>query len=151
MITIYTDGSAWPNPGPGGWAAIIDKEEISGSEKQTTNNRMEMTAVLRSLQYVPKNSSVKIHSDSQYVVNGIGCWANGKPTKKGWMVNWRKRGWRLFDGEVKNVDLWKELYELVRLYDSVELVWIRGHNDDPLNERCDELALKARLNNETRT
>lgn len=147
-IIIYTDGSAWPNPGPGGWAAIIDNEEISGSEKQTTNNRMEITAVLRSLKHVPLNSSLKIHSDSQYVVNSIGCWAKGKPTKEGWMIRWEKRGWTKREGELLNVDLWKEVHALVKQHESVELIWVRGHNNDALNERCDELALKARLSNE---
>lgn len=151
MITIYTDGSAWPNPGPGGWAAIIDGKEICGSEKQTTNNRMEITAVLRSLETIPHNSDVKIYSDSQYVVNGIGSWVDGKPFKEGWMVGWQKRGWTRREGELQNVDLWKEIYSLVKLYSSVELRWIRGHDDNELNERCDRLALQARMNNEQGT
>jgi len=150
LITIHTDGSAWPNPGPGGWAAIIDGKEISGSEKNTTNNRMEITAVLRSLETVLHSSDVKIYSDSQYVVNSIGSWVNGKPTKQGWMVGWAKRGWTRREGELQNVDLWKEIYSLVKLY-NVELIWIRGHDNNELNERCDKLALQARMNNEQGT
>jgi len=151
LITIYTDGSAWPNPGPGGWAAIIDGKEIFGSEKQTTNNRMEITAVVRSLQNLPSNSFVKIYCDSQYVVNSIGCWEKGKPTKQGWMVGWEKRGWTRREGDLLNIDLWKEIKSLVILHDSIEMIWIRGHDNNELNERCDKLALQARMNNEQGT
>jgi ribonuclease HI len=160
MIVIHTDGSSWPNPGPGGWAAIIQqpgKEEqvITGSEKHTTNNRMEIIAVARGLQQIQEPSDIKIYSDSQYVVNTIGCWKDGKPLEEsalvGWMVKWKALGWKkkAWKGkleEVKNVDLWQEIDGLVRQHKSIELVWIRGHNDNELNERCDKLALEARVN-----
>ena len=151
MITIHTDGSCYPNPGPGGWAAIIDGKEIVGSEEFTTNNKMEIIAVLRSLQQIQEKSNIKIYSDSQYVVNSIGCWKDGEPTKKGWMVSWKNKGWKrpaskYDDGELKNADLWKEIDALVKLHESVELIWVRGHNDNELNEKCDKLALEARIN-----
>lgn len=147
-VTIYTDGSSWPNPGPGGWAAIIGDKEISGSEKSTTNNRMEITGVVRGLQYVTEPSRIKIYSDSQYVVNSIGCWEKGRPTKLGWIVGWKRRGWTRREGELKNIDLWQEIDRLVRVHESVELIWVRGHNNDALNEKCDKLALAARTANE---
>jgi len=152
-VIIYTDGSCFPNPGPGGWGSILlfenderkFEKEISGGDRESTNNRMEMQAVIGALEALKRPCNVKIYSDSQYVVKGVGCWINGSnihPT--GWMVGWERRGWKRKDGPLKNSDLWKKLHELVCRQESVQMVWVKGHDGNELNERCDVLALKAR-------
>jgi ribonuclease HI len=153
-IVMYTDGACDPNPGVGGWAAILVSEhenktvhqEIKGGEPNTTNNRMEMIAVLKGLQALTNQCSITIYSDSQYVVKSIGSWLDGKPRsgQYGWMVGWHNKGWRKKDGELKNIDLWKLLYAEVQKHKSVNLVWIKGHNGHAMNDRCDHLAVEAR-------
>ena len=140
-IVVYTDGSAIGNPGPGGYGVVIQKhpdgpaKELSGSSRHTTNNRMEMTAVIKALEALQGNASpVVVHSDSRYVVDAL--------TKK-WAAGWEKRGWIRSNGQpALNPDLWKQLLTLVRALD-VRFVWVRGHSGNPLNERCDELANTA--------
>jgi len=143
-IKIYTDGACLGNPGPGGWAAIIfsknNKKEISGGVKITTNNRMELTAAIRALEYCDMQEEkqlplvqIKIYTDSKYVKNGI----------TNWIYNWEKNNWKTADKKnVKNVDLWKKLKVLVRSK-QMEWVWIKGHSDDPMNDRADKLAKEA--------
>lgn len=139
-VEIYTDGSCSPNPGDGGWGAIIYQEkntpvEISGAEKNTTNNRMEMTAVIRSLEQIPPEAPVKITTDSQYL---------SKAFTENWLKKWVRNGWKTSTRKpVKNADLWKRLLELVEGRDC-EWSWIEGHNNHPENERCDTLANQAR-------
>lgn len=134
MIKIWTDGSCLGNPGPGGWAFVatdgVNTAERSGGERNTTNNRMELMAVISALTAARKHKTIEIHTDSQYVKNGM----------QSWMKNWKKNNWRTADKKpVKNQDLWMKLDELSQ---SIELhwVWVRGHNGEEYNERCDELA-----------
>ena len=143
-IKIYTDGSCVGNPGPGGWAAIIIgddyKKEICGGEKLTTNNRMELTAAIKALEYCNQKDikqlslkQIKIYTDSIYLKDGITVWIN----------KWIENNWKTADKKnVKNVDLWKKLKELENLC-SVEWQWIKGHSDNPMNELADSLAKKA--------
>jgi ribonuclease HI len=142
MITVYTDGGCTGNPGPGGWAAILvppDKEpiELSGGDKATTNNRMELIAAIKALEYVVRTQSekeVQIHTDSQYVKNGITTWIH----------SWKKNGWRTAaKQDVKNKDLWIALDEWVSTL-NVRWVWVKGHSGVPLNERCDVLVAAER-------
>lgn len=137
MLKIWTDGSCLGNPGPGGWAFVAtdgeNRAERSGGEKDTTNNRMELTAVIRAISAARRHSEIEIHTDSQYVKNGTSVW----------MKNWKKNNWRTADKKpVKNQDLWQQLDELVSAV-KVHWVWVRGHNGEELNERCDELARGA--------
>ena len=134
-INAYTDGACRGNPGRGGWGAILvygEKEkELSGGELVTTNNRMELSAVIAALSALKEPCEVVLTTDSQYVVNAI---------EKGWLENWQKNNWRKSDrGEVLNVDLWKKLLELLKVH-KVNFVWVKGHNGHPYNERCDKLA-----------
>lgn len=136
-ITIYTDGACSGNPGPGGWGAVLlhneHKKTISGFEKETTNNRMEIIAVIKSLELLKEKSSVEIFSDSQYVCKGI----------TNWLKNWKKNNWRGSDKKpIKNQDLWILLDELLFRHE-VKMNWVRGHNGDPLNEEADKLARDA--------
>ena len=143
-VTIYTDGACIGNPGPGGWAAIIltenSKKEIFGGENLTTNNRMELTATIKSLEYceklIKKKSLIKqiaIYTDSSYVKEGITVWIN----------NWEKNNWKTSDKKnVKNVDLWKKLKDLIKSY-QIEWCWIKGHSENPMNDLADKLAKKA--------
>lgn len=133
-IYIYSDGACKGNPGPGGWGALLvtdgHRKEICGGEANTTNNRMEMTAVIRALESLKRPSTVEVHTDSQYVQKGI----------SEWMAGWKRRNWRTADGKpVKNQDLWLQLDALSQLH-RVEWKWVRGHNGHPENERADELA-----------
>ncbi|MCA9311682.1 MAG: ribonuclease HI, partial [Phycisphaerales bacterium] len=126
------------NPGPGGWAYIRRRGdevvEASGGERDTTNNRMELTAVIEGLRSIPESSRVELWSDSQYVLKGL----------EEWMENWKARGWKTAAKKpVKNVELWKCLDELRRVH-TLSFHWIRGHSDHPENERADELAVMAR-------
>ncbi len=136
-ITIYTDGACSGNPGPGGWGALLiwkkEAKEISGGERQTTNNRMELTATIRALQLLKRKSVVTLYTDSTYVRNGI--------TK--WIVNWKQMNWRSQSKKpVKNVDLWQELDRLNSIH-QVTWKWVKGHSGNEWNERADELARRA--------
>ena len=137
MITIYTDGSCLTNPGSGGWAAIINennkKKIISGNEKNTTNNRMELLAPINALRGIKSGAKIKIYTDSQYVKNGITEWIN----------TWLNNDWKTSKKEnVKNKDLWVELYNLTKFLD-IQWIWIKAHDGNPLNEEVDLLAKKA--------
>lgn len=136
-VEIFCDGACSGNPGVGGWGAVLrygDKEkELSGADGETTNNRMELTAVIEALSSLKRPCSVVLTSDSQYVVKGMTEWINGW-VKKGW-VNSKKE-------PVLNRDLWERLLALSKIH-RIEWVWVRGHNGHPENERCDELARKA--------
>ena len=143
-IKIYTDGACIGNPGPGGWAAVIleknAKEELFGGEKLTTNNRMELTATIKALEFCQKKEGkqlslcqIKIYTDSTYVKDGITIW----------IKNWEKNNWKTADKKnVKNVDLWKKLQELVKSK-QIEWIWIKGHSNDPMNDLADKLAKAA--------
>jgi ribonuclease HI len=137
-VTIYTDGACSGNPGPGGWGAVLiygdRRKEITGGSRQTTNNRMELTAALEALRKLKQPCRVKLYTDSAYLAN---CF------KQKWYVNWEKRGWVNSRNEpVENKDLWQELLREVRKHE-VEFVKVKGHSDVELNNRCDELAREA--------
>ena len=134
VVTIYTDGACKGNPGPGGWGALLvvgaREREIFGGEPHTTNNRMELTAVIRALESLTRPCEVALYTDSQYVKNGIESWIHG----------WKRNGWKTADRKpVKNAELWRELDELAAQH-RVAWHWVRGHNDHPGNERADALA-----------
>lgn len=134
QVIAYTDGCCLGNPGPGGWGALIKTQdtsyEVYGGEKLTTNNRMEMQAVIEVLSYFKEPASIDIHTDSQYVKKGVTEWAS----------KWKANGWRTSDKKpVKNQDLWQELDRLCNFH-NVALHWVRGHNGHPENERADALA-----------
>ena len=135
-VIIYTDGACSGNPGPGGWGAILRyndvERELSGGEKATTNNRMELTAVIKSLEALKEPCEVKLYSDSKYVIDAL---------KNGWAKGWRAKGWKRSGNQpALNPDLWQTLIELYD-YHSVELIWVKGHSQHPENERCDVLAV----------
>ena len=137
MIEIYTDGSCLENPGNGGWAAVINDngniKKISGSEKNTTNNRMELMAPISALKNLDPNHQIEIFTDSQYVKLGITEWIN----------TWIKNNWKTSKKEdVKNKDLWIELYNLTRFLD-IQWIWVKAHDGNPLNEEVDLLAKRA--------
>ena len=137
MITIYTDGSCLTNPGNGGWAAIISQngkiKKITGSEKNTTNNRMELLAPINALKGIKSGPKIKIYTDSQYVKNGITEWIN----------TWLSNDWKTSKKEdVKNKDLWIELYNLTKFLD-IQWIWVKAHDGNPLNEEVDLLAKRA--------
>ena len=139
-VKLVTDGSCLGNPGPGGWAAILrcgdQKRELWGSERHTTNNRMEMTAVIAALETLKEPCRVAVEIDSEYVKNGI--------TK--WIHNWKRRGWRTAAKQpVKNEDLWRKLDEALGRH-QVQWKWVKGHALHADNNRCDELAREAALN-----
>jgi ribonuclease HI len=136
-VEIYTDGACRGNPGPGGWAALLrfgdHEREISGAEPHTTNNRMELTAVIRALQALKRPVQARLYTDSEYVRRGI----------SEWLPAWKARGWRTADRKpVKNQDLWQQLDELARNH-RVEWHWVPGHAGVPDNERVDRLANQA--------
>ena len=139
VLEIYTDGSCSPNPGPGGWGAVIlpvkgKKRELSGKVAETTNNRMELQASLEALKSLSRPSAVELYTDSKYVQKGI----------TSWIENWRKRNWLTAANEaVKNRDLWEALDTEMKKH-QVQWFWVKGHADDPHNERADELAVAAR-------
>lgn len=140
LVELYTDGACSGNPGPGGWAYILKhpgsgSEKVdNGGEKPTTNNRMELMAVIRGLEALGKPTRVELYSDSQYVLKGL----------KEWMASWKKRGWKTAGKQpVKNQDLWMRLDELMGEH-TLSFHWVRGHNDHPENERADRLAVAAR-------
>ena len=137
-VIIYTDGACSGNPGPGGWGALLmykdTKKEITGGKKETTNNIMELTAVIEGLKLLKFPCKVKLYSDSAYVVNGF----NQK-----WIYGWIKNGWKNSSKEpVKNKELWQELYNLTQKHE-VEFIKVKGHADNEYNNRCDELARNA--------
>ena len=140
QVTIYTDGACSGNPGPGGWGAVLQssdhRKEISGGEKQTTNNRMELTAAIEALRALKTRSHVDLFTDSTYVKKGITEWIN----------DWKANGWKRRSGKrflpVKNADLWRELDSLVANHD-ITFHWVEGHAGNEGNERCDELARRA--------
>ncbi len=137
MLKIWTDGSCLGNPGNGGWAFVAtdgkNVAERNGGEKNTTNNRMELTAVIRALSAAHKHAEVEIHTDSQYVKNGM----------ESWIKNWKKNNWKTADKKpVKNQELWQQLDEVAKNI-KIHWVWVRGHDGNPNNERADELARTA--------
>ena len=137
-VTIYTDGACSGNPGPGGWGAILMygdvKKEISGALKDTTNNIMEITAVLEALKLLKEECEVEVYSDSAYVVNAF---------NQGWLDNWQKNNWRTAGKDpVKNKELWEELYNLTQKH-KVTFIKVKGHSDNEWNNRCDFLATSA--------
>ncbi len=137
IVEIYTDGACSGNPGPGGWGAIMrwngHEKELSGGEKDTTNNRMEMMAVIKALEALTKSSQAKLYTDSTYVQKGV----------TEWMTGWKARGWKGANKKpIKNQDLWLRIDVLVQDH-NVEFHWVRGHDGHPDNERADELAVAA--------
>ena len=137
-VIIYTDGACSGNPGPGGWGSILmyknNKKEISGGKAETTNNIMELTAVIEGLKLLKFPCKVKLYSDSAYVVNAF----NQK-----WIYGWLKNGWKNASKEpVKNKELWQQLYDLTKIHE-VEFIKVKGHSDNEYNNRCDELARDA--------
>lgn len=140
-VEMFTDGACSGNPGPGGYGVILKyngvEKELCGGEELTTNNRMELTAVIEGLKILKQPCNVSIQTDSKYVVDAI---------TKGWLENWQKNNWRKADKkQVLNVDLWQQLVELLKVH-NVKFLWIKGHNGHPENERCDQLAVKQYLN-----
>lgn len=134
VIDIYTDGACKGNPGVGGWGALLEsgehRREIFGGEPHTTNNRMELTAVIRALEALKRPSRVRLHTDSKYVQQGISSWIH----------QWKKRGWKTTDKKpVKNEDLWRELDEVAMKHE-IEWIWVRGHAGHDGNEKADALA-----------
>ncbi len=137
QVTIYTDGACSGNPGPGGWGAILSygghEKELSGGQRETTNNRMELTAVISALKALKEPCQVALYSDSRYVIDAL---------SKGWVYGWQKNGWKKSDKKpALNVDLWEELLPLIRLH-KMEYHWVRGHSDNEKNERCDRMAVE---------
>ncbi|MBD3617830.1 MAG: ribonuclease HI [Gracilimonas sp.] len=137
-VIVYTDGACSGNPGPGGWGAILKwngkEKELSGGDPQTTNNRMEMQAVIEALNALKKPCLVKIHSDSALIINAF---------QQGWIKNWQKRGWRKADKKpVENKELWQEMLKAMEPHD-VKWVKVKGHSGIELNERADQLAVTA--------
>ena len=138
-VTIYTDGACSGNPGPGGYAAILIyngiEKEISGGAKDTTNNKMELLAVIKGLEMLKEKCKVKIYSDSAYVVNSV---------INGWLTSWKSNGWKKTDkSEVKNVDLWEKLLENMANHE-IEFIKVKGHSTNVYNNRCDKLAVEKR-------
>lgn len=137
-VVIYTDGACSGNPGPGGWGTILmykgNRKEISGGKKDTTNNVMELTAVIEGLKLLKYPCEVELYSDSAYVVNSF---------EQGWIYNWVKNNWKTAGKEpVKNQELWQELYALTKIH-KVKFNKVKGHSDNEYNNRCDELARNA--------
>lgn len=135
-VQIYTDGACSGNPGPGGWGAILKSgghvKELSGGEASTTNNRMELSAVIAALEALKRPCAVTLTSDSKYVIDAI---------QKGWAKSWRAKGWmRNKNEKAKNPDLWERLLQLLEIH-QVEFIWVKGHAGHPENERCDGLAV----------
>ena len=134
-VEIFTDGACSGNPGVGGWGAILRykdiEKELSGGEENTTNNRMELMAVIMALSALKTNCNISLYTDSKYVMNGV----------TEWLANWKRNNWRTANKkqEVKNVDLWQRLDELTQQHE-IRWLWVKGHNGHPENERCDALA-----------
>ena len=139
-VTLYTDGACSGNPGPGGWGAILSyngvEKELSGGEPNTTNNRMELLAVISGLDALKETCRVELYSDSKYVIDGL---------SKGWAVSWRKNNWRKADKKpALNPDLWERLLNLTEKH-QLSYHWVKGHADNPYNNRCDQLAVAESL------
>ena len=136
-VTLYTDGACSGNPGPGGWGAILIyngiEKEISGGEADTTNNRMELTAVIRALSLLREPCAVTVTTDSQYISRAI---------NEGWLTKWKAAGFTK-KGGLKNAELWRELDGLLQKHD-VRFVWVKGHADNEYNNRCDKMAVRER-------
>lgn len=135
-VEIFTDGACSGNPGPGGWGAVLRyngrEKELSGGERNTTNNRMELTAVIEALNQLKEPCKVTLTTDSKYVSDGI---------NQGWAASWQQNGWRKADKKpALNPDLWQKLLDLLKIHD-VTIVWVKGHAGHPENERCDQLAV----------
>ena len=137
-VCIYTDGACSGNPGPGGWAAILtygeNERELSGGESATTNNRMELMAVISALTALKESCEVELWTDSQYIEKAI---------NEGWLAGWKRRGWKRKGGELKNIELWQEMDRLLGLH-KVNFNWLKGHDGHEYNERCDALAVAER-------
>lgn len=137
-VCIYTDGACSGNPGPGGWAAILryngHEKELSGGERETTNNRMELMAVISALTALKESCEVELWTDSQYIEKAI---------NEGWLAGWKRRGWKRKGGELKNIELWQELDSLLARH-KVNFNWLKGHDGHEFNERCDTLAVAER-------
>ena len=135
-VTLYTDGACSGNPGPGGWGAILEfmghEKEMSGGEESTTNNRMELTAVIMGLRALKEPCVVELYSDSKYVIDGL---------QKGWAESWRKKGWIKSDKKpALNPDLWGELLDLTEKH-TLHYHWVKGHAENEKNNRCDQMAV----------
>ena len=135
-VTIYTDGACSGNPGPGGWGAILEwngvEKELSGGENPTTNNRMELLAVISALEKLNQSCIVELYSDSKYVIDAL---------TKGWLDSWIKNGWRKADKKaVLNVDLWQRLLPLLKKHE-MHYHWVKGHTENEKNNRCDQMAV----------
>jgi len=139
-MAIYTDGACEPNPGPGGWAALLIfgqfEKELCGSEAETTNNRMELTAAVKALDTLKEPCQVDFYTDSEYLRRGI----------SEWLPDWRRRGWKRKSGKLANIDLWQELEASLKEH-SITWHWVRGHAGNRLNQRVDSLARKAMRQN----
>lgn len=136
FVEMYTDGACSGNPGPGGWGTILrsnsKEKELSGGDSHTTNNKMEITAVIEGLKALKKPCTVRLFTDSKYVADGI---------TKGWAKSWKANNWKKKDGKMAlNIEFWDELLTLLEIHD-VEIVWVKGHAGHPENERCDVLAV----------
>ena len=136
-VTVYTDGACSGNPGPGGWGVILEwggiRKELSGGEHSTTNNRMELTAVIKGLSALKEPCIVELYSDSKYVIDGL---------QKGWAEGWQKKGWIKSDKKpALNPDLWERLLALTRVH-QMHYHWVKGHAENPMNNRCDALAVE---------
>ena len=136
LVELFTDGACSGNPGPGGWGAILrcrgKEKELSGGEKETTNNRMELTAVIQALSLLKEPCIVDLWSDSKYVIDGL---------EKGWAKGWKARGWKKADKKpALNPDLWDRLLALTEVH-SIRYHWVKGHAENAYNNRCDELAV----------
>lgn len=139
-VELYTDGACSGNPGPGGWGAILRwngmEKELSGGEAQTTNNRMELMGAIHGLEALNQPCAVEFYTDSQYITRAL---------SEGWLENWKKRGWKKADrSPVLNVDLWQRLDTCLSRHE-VRVHWVKGHADNPFNNRCDALAVAARM------
>lgn len=137
FVEVFTDGACSGNPGPGGWGVVLRfgsvEKELSGGEKNTTNNRMELTAAIKGLSALKEPCKVRLVTDSKYVADGI---------TKGWAQSWKNNGWRKADKKpALNVDLWEELLELIEKHEVI-IDWVKGHAGHPENERCDKLAVE---------
>ena len=135
-VTLYTDGACSGNPGPGGWGAILEyagtEKELSGGEAETTNNRMELTAVIAGLSALKEPCIVELYSDSKYVIDGL---------SKGWAATWQKNGWKKADKKpALNPDLWEKLLELTTIH-TLHYHWVKGHAENEKNNRCDKMAV----------
>ena len=141
QVTIYTDGACSGNPGPGGWGAVLiykgAERELSGGEPDTTNNRMELKAVIAALEALREPCEVELFTDSQYIERAM---------NEGWLRAWKAKGWKRKGGELKNVELWQELDALMARH-SITFRWVKGHAENKYNNRCDALAVAERNKN----